>query len=71
MNENILFLQRSRYNALRHNPLELVMLLDLFVVIEEDNTYTILKNKFTGMLGNYNSEELETMVTEMESYFNK
>lgn len=43
---NSLVICRSRYNALRHNPLELIILLNLLAIAEEDGTYTIKKNYY-------------------------
>ena len=41
---NALVICRTRYNALRHNPLELIMMLNFLAIAEEDGTYTIKKN---------------------------
>ena len=48
---NSLVICRTRYNSLRHNPLELILMLDLLAIAEENGTYTIKKNRKTVHLG--------------------
>lgn len=56
---NTLVICRTRYNALRHNPLELMMLLNFMAIAEEDGTYTIKKDYYSMNYGNFTKAEFE------------
>lgn len=60
--KNTLVICRTRYNAFRHNPLELIMLLNFLAIAEEDGTYTIKKDYYNMNYGNVSRAEFEERI---------
>lgn len=59
---NTLVICRHRYNSLRHNPLELIWMLNFFAVAEENGTYTIKKNCATSDMGSVSAERFNEIM---------
>lgn len=60
---NIMIMERVRYNSLMgsNRYLSSMMMLDLFLIKEEDGTYTVMKSRYSDLWPNDRVDRIKVM----------